>query len=97
MTVVSTDWRATYWLAGMGLVLDTDHQVSHSAAMVGLAIEAATGKVGGLPSCSSLIPDAPEVPSTHTFERSCLVTLVIICPISDVTAHRCSRAPELLV
>ena len=39
MTVVSTDWQATYWLAGMGLV-------HGSAAMVGLAIEADTGKAG---------------------------------------------------
>ena len=89
MTVVSTDWRATYWLAGMGLVLDTDHQVSHSAATVGLAIEAATGKVGGLPSCSSLIPDAPEAPSTHNFASSHAVRPTATCSPPSAQKDSC--------
>ena len=81
MTVMSTDWRATYWLAGMGLVLGTDHQASCSAAMVGLAIEAAAGKAGGLPRCSSLIPDAPEAPSTHNFPSSHAVRPTATCSL----------------
>ena len=76
MTVVSTDWQATYWLAGMGLV--------HGfAAMVGLAIEADTGKAGGLPGCSSLIPDAPEVPSIQNSASSHAVRTTATCsPLS---------------
>lgn len=89
MTVMSTDWRATYWLAGMGLVLGTDHQASCSAAMVGLAIEAAAGKAGGLPRCSSLIPDAPEAPSTHNFPSSHAVRPTATCSLPSAQKDSC--------